>query len=61
MRIICGTSIEIFEEYGWDWTYHAFREWNGWSLEHEGTPGNIRPSANNDRREVIGERISAES
>ena len=45
--------IEIFEEYGWDWTYHAFREWNGWSLEHEGTPGNIRPSANNDRREVM--------
>ena len=45
--------IEIFEEYGWDWTYHAFREWDGWSLEHEGTPGNIRPSANNDRKEVM--------
>ena len=26
--------IEIFEEYGWDWSYHAFREWDGWSLEH---------------------------
>ncbi len=26
--------IEIFEEYGWDWTYHAYREWDGWSLEH---------------------------
>jgi len=25
--------IAIFEEYGWDWTYHAFREWQGWSLE----------------------------
>lgn len=23
----------IFEEYGWDWTYHAFREWGGWSFE----------------------------
>lgn len=45
--------IEIFEEYGWDWTYHAFREWDGWSLEHEGTPGNIQPSANNDRKEVM--------
>ena len=45
--------IEIFEEYGWDWTYHAFREWDGWSLELEGTPGNIRPSANNDRKEVM--------
>ena len=29
--------IAIFEEYGWDWTYHAFREWPGWSVEHEGT------------------------
>ena len=29
--------INLFEEYGWDWTYHAFREWEGWSVEHEGT------------------------
>ena len=28
--------IALFEEYGWDWTYHAFREWQGWSVEHEG-------------------------
>lgn len=27
-------SISIFEEYGWDWSYHAFREWSGWSVEH---------------------------
>lgn len=27
--------IELFEEYGWDWTYHAFREWDGWSVEYE--------------------------
>lgn len=26
--------IDIFEEYGWDWIYHAFREWEGWSLEY---------------------------
>jgi len=26
--------IEIFEEEGWDWAYHAFREWDGWSVEH---------------------------
>ena len=19
---------------GWDWSYHAFREWDGWSVEH---------------------------
>ena len=28
--------IDIFEEYGWDWSYHAFREWEGWCVEHEG-------------------------
>ncbi|MGB9687412.1 glycoside hydrolase family 5 protein, partial [Thermogutta sp.] len=26
--------IDSFEEYGWDWAYHAFREWDGWSVEH---------------------------
>jgi hypothetical protein len=26
--------IEVFEEHGWDWSYHAFREWSGWSVEH---------------------------
>jgi aryl-phospho-beta-D-glucosidase BglC (GH1 family) len=36
--------IEIFEEEGWDWAYHAFREWDGWSVEH----GPDR----NDRRRV---------
>ena len=25
--------IDILEEYGWDWSYHAFREWDGWSVE----------------------------
>ncbi len=29
-----GDLIEIFEAHGWDWTYHAFREWDGWSVEH---------------------------
>ncbi|KAK8846333.1 hypothetical protein M9Y10_020342 [Tritrichomonas musculus] len=26
--------ISIAEKYHWDWTYHAYREWNGWSVEH---------------------------
>ncbi|MBI2300717.1 MAG: hypothetical protein HYU66_17550 [Armatimonadetes bacterium] len=26
--------IEVFEEHGWDWSYHAYREWDGWSVEH---------------------------
>jgi len=25
--------IEIFEENGWDWAYHAFREYEGWDAE----------------------------
>ena len=26
--------ISIFEEYDWDWSYHAYREAHCWSLEH---------------------------
>jgi hypothetical protein len=26
--------IELFEEYGWSWTYHAFAEWHGWDTEY---------------------------
>ena len=26
--------IELFEEYGWDWTYHAYREWPPWDVEY---------------------------
>ncbi len=25
--------ISIFEKYGWDWCYHSFRGYSGWSLE----------------------------
>ncbi|MFA5204150.1 MAG: cellulase family glycosylhydrolase [Lentisphaeria bacterium] len=32
--------ITIFESYGWDWSYHAFREWPGWSVEHADQPVN---------------------
>lgn len=31
-------AIAIFEEYGWHWSYHAFREWGGWSLEAADLP-----------------------
>jgi len=37
--------VSIFEEEGWDWSYHAFREWDGWSLEHGSDPADHRPSA----------------
>lgn len=37
--------IDIFEEYGWDWSYHAFREWDGWSLEHSADPNDHQRTA----------------
>ena len=46
--------IDVFEEYGWDWSYHSFREWDGFSLEHEGVPpGSFLPSKDNPRKKAI--------
>lgn len=47
-------AISIFNEYGWDWSYHAFRESPCWSLEHEGDSWkNLRCSDANLRKEVV--------
>lgn len=47
--------IEVFEEYGWDWTYHAFREdWGGWSVEHEATkPSDLKPAKEDTLRKKV--------
>lgn len=45
--------IEIFEEYGWNWTYHAFREWSGWSVEHPEDRTNNSPSTEPTDRELL--------
>ena len=47
--------ISVFEEYGWDWTYHAFREWSGWSVEHScSAPGEaFVPSGENLRLRAL--------
>ena len=46
--------IALFEEYGWDWTYHAFREWPGWSVEHEGPDAaHLVPSEDNPRKRAL--------
>ncbi|MEK6794129.1 MAG: cellulase family glycosylhydrolase [Spirochaetota bacterium] len=46
--------IEIFEEYGWDWTYHAFREWNGWSVEHDGPDAqHLAPALNTLKKQTL--------
>jgi len=46
--------IEILEEEGWDWAYHAFREWNGWSVEHSTDKNdNSRVSKPTDRELLL--------
>lgn len=47
-------TIELFDEYGWDWTYHAFREWPGWSVEHRGpSRAELKPAEDTDRKQVL--------
>jgi endoglucanase len=45
--------IDIFESNGWDWTYHAFREYNGWSVEHTEDKLNNQPSTKQTSRERL--------
>jgi len=46
--------IEIFEAHGWDWSYHAFREWSGWSVEHGPDQQDSRPTATpTDRQKLL--------
>jgi len=46
--------IELFEEYNWDWNFHAFREWDGWSVEHStGFYDPILPTTMTDRESLL--------
>ena len=45
--------INLFEEFGWDWSYHAFREWNGWSVEHGPDKEDAAPSKTPTDREKL--------
>ncbi|NQT40194.1 MAG: cellulase family glycosylhydrolase, partial [Planctomycetes bacterium] len=46
--------IDLFEENGWDWAYHAFREWDGWSVEHGPDPGDRTPAKTaTDRQQLL--------
>ena len=45
--------IELFEEFGWDWSYHAFREWDGWSVEHGSDKADTTPSKTETSREKL--------
>ena len=46
--------ISLFEEYGWDWTYHAFREADVWNVEKErDAAGRYAPAADTPRRRAL--------
>lgn len=46
--------ISLFEEYGWDWSYHAFREWFNWSVEYDENPHNNQPATHDtDRKKIL--------
>lgn len=48
--------IDIFEANNWDWTYHAFREWSGWSVEHGSDRKDIKPAATpTDRQKLLND------
>ncbi len=45
--------IDVFEENGWDWAYHAFREYDGWSVEHTSNKDNKERAATPTDRELL--------
>jgi endoglucanase len=45
--------IDIFEEYKWDWSYHAFREWHNWSVEYDENIHNDKPATQDTNRKKL--------
>jgi hypothetical protein len=45
-------NLEVFEANGWDWTYHAFRENNCWSVELNGDKVNPKQEMT-DRQSLL--------
>ena len=45
--------IEVIESHGWDWSYHAFREWDGWSVEHGSDPNDHAPTLQPTARKQV--------
>lgn len=46
-------AIDLFEQNGWDWSYHAFREWQGWSVEYDADPKSTAPTPTPTDRETL--------
>jgi len=45
--------VDIMEERGIHWTYHAFREYDGWSLEHPDNRDDTDPDTDNGRYRLM--------
>lgn len=45
--------ISLAEEYGWDWSYHAFREWFNWSVEYDENIHNNKPATEDTPRKKV--------
>ena len=45
--------IRIIEPYGWDWTYHAYKEFDGWSVEYSDSLGDMRAPLETDRKALL--------
>ncbi len=52
--------IALFNEYGWDWTYHAFRESPVWDVEKAGSRfSEMAPAADTPRRRALLQGFAA--
>lgn len=46
--------MSVFNDYGWDWSYHAYGEYQGWSVEHSADkPNKFRPDADTKRKHAL--------
>ncbi|MEN9354585.1 MAG: hypothetical protein RL318_1910 [Fibrobacterota bacterium] len=43
----------ILEHENWDWTYHAYREFHGWSIEHSEAMEDLRGEQETDRKALF--------
>lgn len=45
--------ISWFEKYGWDWSYHAYQEYHGWSVEYGTDQADMATPVNTDRKALL--------
>jgi hypothetical protein len=43
----------ILESQGWDWSYHAYREYQGWSVEYSDSLADTRSNLDTDRKALL--------